>query len=176
MGEQILDELRATILTMQELKIQRNTEALHTIATETTDLMNELGIADLTIKKLRAKLARVEQHIVYTRNQAPKLRLQADRIAFDNFMLSQRYEKALSQIGSRIQQKEQELCEAKLRRKRILKLRDEMKQKNDSLKVQLKNKDGNVTLLKAKLANQSSWNVRNTFSGENVLEEVCNDV
>lgn len=148
------------IIRTQEAKLQDYSKTLNDMAAETTHLANQVAIANLTIKKLRAELARVDKYIEYSKDQEESLHLQANKIEHDRAGISQKYQRALSLINSRIHKKEQEINELKLRWSRTTKLRDQVKLKNEKMKLEINRLDSTMVLLKAKLANESSWNVR----------------
>ena len=154
------EQLCTSVFKMQEAKIQENAKCLNQKAAETTDIMNQLANAALTIKKLKAELAQFNHYSASHRHRAGTLRLQANKLEQHKVGLLQMYEKAASEIDSRIKQKEHEISEGKLRWKKLLKLRDEAKKENENFKAQLRKMDSELTVLKSKLANQASWNVR----------------
>lgn len=154
-------QLCTSVFKMQEAKIQKNAKCLNQKAAETTDIMNQLANAALTIKKLKAELAQFNHYSEsYRHRTGTTLRLQANKLEQHKVGLLQMYEKAASEIDSRIKQKEHEISEGKLRWKKLLKLRDEAKKENENFKAQLRKMDSKLTVLKSKLANQASWNVR----------------
>lgn len=157
-----MNPVRRSFLKTQETKIQENCKNLGGMQSQSAELMNQLGAATLTIKKLKAELARVDHYIIYSRDNGAKLRLQAERLEYDKVGLTEKYEKILNKIDLQIQQKEQEIVEVKLGKKRIVSLRGEAMQKNEELKEDLKKVDKRVRLLKGQIANDSSWSVRNT--------------
>lgn len=157
-----MNPVRRSFLKTQETKIQENSKNLGGMQSQSAELMNQLGAATLTIKKLKAELARVDHYIIYSRDNGAKLRLQAERLEYDKVGLTEKYEKILNKIDLQIQQKEQEIVEVKLGKKRIVSLRGEAMQRNEELKEDLKKVDKRVRLLKGQIANDSSWSVRNT--------------
>lgn len=154
------EQLCTSVFKMQEAKIQKNAKCLNQKAAETTDIMNQLANAALTIKKLKAELAQFNHYSTSHRHRAGTLCLQANKLEQHKVGILQMYEKAASEIDSRIKQKEHEISEGKLRWKKLLKLQDEAKKENENFKAQLRKMDSKLTVLKSKLANQASWNVR----------------
>ena len=155
---------REGLLREQEKKILENRTVLNRMVTESSEMINQIGIASMTITRLRAELAGVEHYVVNSKDYGAKLRLQAEKLDSEQAELTEKYEAILSRIQSQITEKEHAVGQVNVQRNKILAIRDEEIQRGKRLKNEIKKMDTLIKIMKHQVISSGSWNVRSSLS------------